>query len=70
MTLQDTTCFKRRHYKGIEELLDAGIVEESSSDCEKKRTGANVDYRKLNSATNFDAYPTPRIGELLDSLST
>ena len=54
--------------KELKELLEAGIVEESSSEWSspmvivKKKDGSNcmcVDYRKLNAATKFDTYPIP-----------
>ena len=54
--------------KELKELLDTGIVEESSSEWSspmvivKKKDRSNcicVDYRKLNAATKFDAYPMP-----------
>ena len=37
----------------------------------QKKDGSNricVDYRKLNSTTKFDAYPMPRIDEMLDTV--
>ena len=61
----------------MKELLDAGIVEESSTEWSsplvivKKKFGSNcisVDYRKLNAANKFDAYPVPWIDELLDNI--
>ena len=58
-------------------MLDHGIIEPSSSDWASpivlvgKKDGTLrlcVDYRKLNSVSNMDAYPMPRIEELLDNL--
>ena len=37
----------------------------------KKKDGTNricVDYRKLNATSKFDAYPIPRIDEMLDAV--
>ena len=61
----------------LKELLDAGVVEESTSEWSspivvvKKKDGTNricVDYRKLNATSKFDAYPKPRIDEMLDAV--
>ena len=61
----------------LQELLKSGIVEESTSEWAapivvvKKKDGTNricVDYRKLNTITKFDAYPMPRIDEMLDAV--
>ena len=63
--------------KELNELKDSGIIEESNSDWAspivvvQKKDGSNqicVDYRKLNSTTKFDAYPMPRIDEMLDAV--
>lgn len=62
----------------IEEMLDCGIVKESSSPYAspivvvKKKNGEKrlcVDYRSLNSRTKRDHYPLPRVEDLLDQLS-
>ena len=34
----------------------------------KKNNGFCVDYRKLNSVSQVDAYPMPRMDELIDNL--
>ena len=61
----------------LKELLDAGVVEESTSEWSspivvvKKKDGTNricVDYQKLNATSKFDAYPMPRIDEMLDAV--
>ena len=60
----------------LQELLKAGIIEESTSEWASplvivKKDGTNricVDYRKLNAATKFDAYPMPRVDEMLDEI--
>ena len=58
-------------------MLKNGLIEESSSEWSssivvvKKKYGSNricVDYRKLNTVTKFDAYPMPRIDEMLDAI--
>ena len=63
--------------KEIEAMLKDGVVEPSMSDWAspivligKKDGGIRfcVDYRKLNVVTQGDAYPMPRVDELLDQL--
>ena len=63
--------------KEIKEMLAAGIVEPSNSEWAspivlvRKKDGSMrfcVDYRKLNSASEADAYPMPRVDELIDTL--
>ncbi|XP_056585423.1 uncharacterized protein LOC130406867 [Triplophysa dalaica] len=65
--------------KELEAMLDMGVIEESSSDWASpivlvpKTDGSVrfcVDYRKVNAVSKFDAYPMPRIDELLDRLGT
>ncbi|KAL6730446.1 hypothetical protein Aduo_001423 [Ancylostoma duodenale] len=68
----------RAEFKGmIKELLDRGIIEESSSDWAspvvlvKKKDGSLrlcIDYRELNKHTKQDAYLLPRIDSILQSL--
>jgi hypothetical protein len=63
--------------KEIDRMLDQGIIRPSYSPWTspivlvKKKNGQTrfcVDYRKLNKITKRDAYPLPRIDEILDSL--
>eukprot|EP00731_Ephydatia_muelleri_P022289 Em0014g880a len=71
--------YARREWvkKEIEAMFQDGVIESSISDwaspivlIEKKDGGIRfcVDYRKLNSVTQGDAYPMPRVDELLDQL--
>ena len=61
----------------LEEMLRGGIIEPSRSGwCApivpvKKKDGSLrlcVDYRRLNSVSTFDAYPMPRVDDLIDCL--
>ena len=63
--------------KELDHMLQQGIIRPSSSPWTspivlvKKKNGKTrfcVDYRKLNKVTKRDAYPLPRIDEILDSL--
>ena len=61
----------------LQQMLEGGIIEHSSSEWASpivivnKKDGSLrlcVDYRKLNSVSQSDAYPMPRIDELIDGL--
>lgn len=61
----------------IREMLEQGIIEPSSSEWSspivlvKKKDGSIrlcVDYRRLNSVSEMDAYPMPRVDDLVDRL--
>ncbi len=63
----------------LEAMLEMGVIEESNSDWASpivlvpKTDGSVrfcVDYRKVNAVSKFDAYPMPRVDELLDRLGT
>ncbi len=63
----------------LEAMLEMGVIEESHSDWASpivlvpKTDGSVrfcVDYRKVNAVSKFDAYPMPRVDELLDRLGT
>ena len=60
----------------LKEMLDSGIIEPSASQWsasmvlvkKDKFVRICVDYRRLNSVSQIDAYPMPRVDELLDCL--
>ncbi len=63
----------------LEAMLEMGVIEESHSDWASpivlvpKTDGSVrfcVDYSKVNAVSKFDAYPMPRVDELLDRLGT
>ncbi len=63
----------------LEAMLEMGVIEESRSDWASPivlvpKTDGSVrfcmDYRKVNAVSKFDAYPMPRVDELLDRLDT
>ena len=62
----------------IDEMLSKGVIEPSTSPWAsnivlvKKKDGSTricIDYRRLNAVTEKDAYPLPRIDEVLDQLA-
>ncbi|XP_041424995.1 uncharacterized protein LOC121395491 [Xenopus laevis] len=69
---------KENLQREIEEMIGLGVIVPSHSPWASpvvlvpKKDGTTrfcVDYRKLNLVTTFDAYPMPRIDELLDQLA-
>ncbi len=63
----------------LEAMVEMVVIEESHSDWASlivlvpKTDGSVrfcVDYRKVNAVSKFDAYPMPRVNELLDRLGT
>ncbi|XP_077936125.1 uncharacterized protein LOC144383152 [Gasterosteus aculeatus] len=59
-------------------MLELGVIESNSAWCSPivlvaKKDGSVrfcVDYRRVNDVSRFDAYPMPRVDELLDRLGT
>ena len=63
--------------KEIQKMMDMDVIQESRSDWASpivlvpKRDGSMrfcVDYRELNKVSKFDAYPMPRIEDVIDQL--
>ena len=60
----------------VQEMLDAGIIEPSSSEWAspivstrmRARLRLCIDYWRLNAESQMDAYPMPRIDDLIDWL--
>jgi len=70
-------AYREEVMKELDEMEKAGVIKESESPWAapmvvvKKKDGKLricVDYRKLNQITQVDAYPMPRVEELLDSV--
>ena len=61
----------------LEEMLECGIIEPSTSDWSSplvtvKKDGSLhlcVDYQRLNSVSKMDAYPMPRVEDLIDKVA-
>ena len=63
--------------KEISEMLEHGVIEPTTSPWAspmvvvRKKDGTAricIDYRQLNSVTDIDAYPLPRIEDILDAI--
>ena len=72
-------AYKEKVFEELEDMEKNGIIEKSESEwasplviVTKKDGGVRlcVDYRQLNQITKFDAYPMPRIEELLDKIGS
>ena len=70
-------AYRKAVQQEIKEMLEGGIIEPSSSEwcspmviVKKKDKSLRicVDYRRLNSVSQVDAYPMPRIDDTLDQL--
>ena len=70
-------AYHERVVKEIQEMEKNGIIEKSESEwafplviVEKRDGGIRlcIDYRELNQVTKYDAYPMPRIEEMLDQI--
>ena len=70
-------AYRETVWKELKEMLAHGIITPSRSDWAapivlvKKKDGSLricVDYRRLNSVSKVDAYPMPRVDELIDHL--
>lgn len=70
-------AYRETDRQEIHEMLEQGIIEPSSSEWSspivlvKKKDGSIrlcVDYRRLNSVSEMDAYPMPRVDDLVDRL--
>ena len=56
----------------LQEMLEHGIIEHSSSDWASPKDSSLrlcVDYRRLNSVSKMDAYPMPRVDDLIDRVA-
>ena len=72
-------AYKEKVFEELEDMEKNGIIEKSESEwasplviVTKKDGGVRlcVDYQQLNQINKFDAYPMPRIEELLDKIGS
>ena len=72
-------AYKEKVFEELEDVEKNEIIEKSESEWASplvtvtKKDGVVrlcVDYRQLNQITKFDAYPMPRIEELLDKIGS
>ncbi|CAM5135655.1 unnamed protein product [Natator depressus] len=82
--VQEATCPLPRQMreiveKEIQTMVELGVIKQSQSEWRSpivlvpKPDGSHhfcIDFRKVNAISKFDAYPMPRIDELLDRLGT
>ena len=70
-------AYREQVTKELQEMLEEGVIEPSTSEwsspiviVKKKDQDIRlcIDYRKVNAKTKFDAYPMPRIDEMLDNI--
>lgn len=72
---------KDQFYEELKEMLEQGIIEKSNSEwaspvvivpkmLNSKPVGIRIciDYRKLNAISNFDAFPIPRMEDLIENI--
>ena len=72
-------AYRERVRKEIEDMERLGIIRPSTSEWASplvivtKKDGSLrlcVDFRRLNAVSEFDAYPMPRVEEVLDKLGS
>ena len=70
-------AYREQVTKELQDMLEEGVIEPSTSEwsspiviVKKKDQDIRlcIDYRKVNAKTKFDAYPMPRIDEMLDNI--
>ena len=70
-------AFRVEVQKEVDEMLKSGVIEPSTSEWSapivpvRKKDGSLrlcIDYRRLNSISKADAYPMPRVDDLIDRL--
>ena len=69
-------AYREQVTKELQEMLEEGVIEPSTSEWSSpivivKKDGdirLCIDYQKVNAKNKFDAYPMPRIDEMLDNI--